>query len=142
MGVQATKALTMAACCTRAGGTIVWVASQKQAGPIVPLIEEMARPATANEVHREFVKGMIPGHLESFGISYIMQIVSFKELSEKYDIIHVTEGLTPKQVGMMGMTYSADLQTTIDGLARKMPAAKVALFPSGGNAIPRVRGQL
>jgi nickel-dependent lactate racemase len=142
VGVQATKALSMAACCTRTGGTIVWVASQKQAGPIVPLIEEMARPATANEIHRDFVKGLIPGRLESFGISFVMQVVSFKELSEKYNIIHVTEGLTPEQVRMMGMTHSADLQTAIDNLARETPAGSVALFPSGGSAIPKVRGQL
>ena len=63
IGVQATKALSMAGCCTRTGGTIIWVASQKQAGPILPLIEEMAGPMTANEFHRGFVKGVIPEHL-------------------------------------------------------------------------------
>jgi nickel-dependent lactate racemase len=138
IGVQATKALDMAGCCTRTGGAIIWVASQKQAGPILPLIEEMARPMTANEAHRGFARGAIPEHLGDLGISYIMQIVSFKALAEKYNIIHVTEGLTPEQVRTMGMTHSIDLQDAIDRLAREMPTADVALFPSGGNVIPLV----
>ncbi len=138
MGVQATKALAMAGSCTRTGGTIIWVASQKQAGPILPLIHEMAKPMTANEVHRGFVKGNIPEHLDALGISYVMQIVSFKEFSEKYSVIHVTEGLTPEQVKMMGMVHSADLQTAIDRLAREIPAADIAIFPSGGGVIPQV----
>ncbi len=139
IGVQATKSLAMAGLCTRKGGTIVWVASQKQAGPILPLIKEMGKSASANEVHRGFVKGIIPEHLGAFGISYVMQIVSFKQQAEKFNIIHVTEGLTPGQVRMMGMTHSNDLQATIERLAKEIPACKVAVFPSGGNIIPKVR---
>ncbi|OPY57846.1 MAG: hypothetical protein A4E57_04924 [Syntrophorhabdaceae bacterium PtaU1.Bin034] len=138
VGVQATKALLMANCCTRSGGTIVWVASQKQAGPILPLIQEMGGPRSANEIHRAFVDGVIPEHLRAFGISYIMQIVHYKELSERFRIIHVTEGLTPGQVHMMGMKYSDNLQQTIDDLTQEMPNADVAIFPSGGNIIPEV----
>jgi nickel-dependent lactate racemase len=139
LGVQATKALLLANCCTRSGGTIVWVASQKHAGPILPLIEEMGSRRNANEIHRDFVGGAIPKHLSRFGISYIMQIVHYKELVERFNIIHVTEGLTPEQVRMMGMTYANDLQQTIDDLAKDMPRADVAVFPSGGNIIPEVR---
>jgi lactate racemase len=140
IGVQATKALSMASLCTRSGGTIIWVASQKQAGAILPLIEEMASPLSANEVHRALVGGSIPEHLRSFGISYIVQIVSYKELTEKFNVIHVTEGLTPEQVRMMHMTYSGNLQEAIDGLAIDMPKAEVAVFPSGGSIIPEVSG--
>lgn len=141
IGVQATKALAMATGCTRSGGTIVWVASQKQAGPILPLIREMARPLKASEVRARFARGDVPGHLTAFGISYIMQIAEFKEMAETFRIVHVTEGLTPEQVGMMGMTWSNDLQRAIDQLALERPAASVAIFPSGGNVIPRVRGR-
>ncbi len=139
IGVQATKALHMAQGCTRSGGSIVWIASQKHAGPILPLIKEMGSPKTANEIHRDFVNGVIPEALRPFGISYIMQVVHFKEFSEKFDIHHVTEGLTPEQVAMMGMTYSSSLQETIDILGKRMPRADVAIFPSGGNIIAEVR---
>lgn len=138
IGVQATKALAMAGRCTRKGGTIIWVASQRQAGRILPLIEEMARPASANEIHRELVRGDIPPHLSGLGISYVMQVVSFKDITEKFNIIHVTEALTPEQVKMMGMTHSLDLQASIDRVASTTPAANVAIFPSGGNIIPRI----
>jgi nickel-dependent lactate racemase len=138
VGVQSTKALHMAQCSTRSGGTIVWVASQKQAGPILPLIREMAAPESANEVHRGFVAGAIPEHLRSFGISYIMQIVHFKDFLEKFRVVHVTEGLTPEQVAMMGMEYSNNLQQAIDRVAKEMPQCDVAIFPSGGNIIPEV----
>lgn len=138
IGVQATKALLMANCCTRSGGAIVWVASQRQAGQILPLIEEMGGPRSANEIHRGFVDGLIPDRLKVFGISYIMQIVHYKELAERFNIIHVTEGLTPEQVRMMGMKYSNNLQQAIDELAKAMPRADVAVFPSGGNIIPEV----
>jgi nickel-dependent lactate racemase len=139
IGVQATKALTMAVFCTRSGGTIIWVAPQKEAGPILPLIKEMASAESASDFHRRLIKGDIPDHLRSFGISYIMQVVYFKELAEKFNIIHVTEGLTPEQVKMMKFTYASNLPEAIDIASRTMPKADVAIFPSGGNIIPGVQ---
>jgi nickel-dependent lactate racemase len=139
IGVQATKALAMATGCTRPGGTIIWVASQKQAGPILPLIKEMGSPQSAAEVRRRFSEGDIPEHLKDFGISYIMQIVDFKEVVRRFKIVHVTEGLSPELVGMMGMTYASDIQTAIDRVSLDTPKADVAIFPSGGNVIPIVQ---
>jgi nickel-dependent lactate racemase len=136
VGVQATKALTMAGFCTRSGGAIVWVAPQKEAGSILPLVKEMASDESAGDFHRRLIEGNIPDHLKSFGISYIMQVVYFKELSEKFSVFHVTDGLSPEQVKMMKFSYSANLQESINQLAEKMPKADVAVFPSGGNIIP------
>jgi nickel-dependent lactate racemase len=139
VGVQATKALTMAGFCTRSGGAIVWVAPQKEAGSILPLVKEMGSDESAGDFHRRLIEGNIPDHLKSFGISYIMQVVYFKELSEKFSVFHVTEGLSPEQVKMMKFSYSANLQESINQLAEKMPKADVAVFPSGGNIIPEIR---
>jgi nickel-dependent lactate racemase len=138
VGVQATKALTMAGFCTRAGGTIIWVAPQKEAGPIMPLIEEMGSPETAGDFHRRLIEGNVPENLRGFGISYIMQVVFFKELSEKFTVIHVTEGLSPDQVRMMNYIHSAGIQEAVDRAAGEMLEANVAIFPSGGNIIPHV----
>ena len=138
IGVQSTKALHMGSGATRSGGVVVWVAAQKEAGPILPLIKEMAAAKSASEVHRDFVDGRIADHLKPFGISYIMQIVHFKDFVEKQRIVHVTEGLTAEQVAMMGMEYSMDLQKTVNTLAAQFPRADVAIFPSGGNIIPRI----
>jgi nickel-dependent lactate racemase len=138
VGVQATKALTMAGFCTRSGGAIVWVAPQKEAGSILPLVKEMGSEESAGDFHRRLIEGDVPDALKSFGISYIMQVVYFKELSEKFSVFHVTEGLSPEQVKMMKFTYSANLQESIHQLAQKMPKADVAIFPSGGNIIPEV----
>jgi nickel-dependent lactate racemase len=139
MGVQATKALTMAGFCTRSGGAIIWVAPQKEAGSILPLIKEMASPESAGDFHRRLIEGNIPDHLKSFGISYIMQVVYFKELAEKFDVVHVTEGLSPEQVKMMKFTYSSSLQEAVNQISAKMSKADVAIFPSGGNIIPEIR---
>jgi nickel-dependent lactate racemase len=139
VGVQATKALTMAGFCTRSGGAIVWVAPQKEAGSILPLVKEMGSDESAGDFHRRLIEGNIPDHLKSFGISYIMQVVYFKELSEKFSVFHVTDGLSPEQVKMMKFSYSANLQESINQLAEKMPKADVAVFPSGGNIIPEIR---
>jgi nickel-dependent lactate racemase len=139
VGVQATKALTMAGFCTRSGGAIIWVAPQKEAGPIMPLIREMGSSESAGDFHRRLIEGNIPDHLRSFGISYIMQVVYFKELAEKFMVFHVTEGLSPEQVKMMKFSYSSTLQEAIDRVSEKMPQADVAIFPSGGNIIPEVR---
>jgi nickel-dependent lactate racemase len=138
VGVQATKALTMAGFSTRSNGAIIWVAPQKQAGPILPLIKEMGSPESAGDFHRRLIEGNVPDHLRSFGISYIMQVVYFKELAEKFTVIHVTEGLSPEQVHMMKFIYSPDIKDAIDGVSKKMPRADVAIFPSGGNIIPEV----
>ena len=138
IGVQATKALTMAGFCTRSGGTIIWVAPQKEAGPIMPLVKEMSSDDTATEFHRRLARGDVPDHLRSFGISYIMQVVYFKELAEKFNVIHVTEGLTTEQVGMMKFTPARTLLEAIEVASATMPQADVAIFPSGGNIIPGV----
>lgn len=139
IGVQATKALTMAKFCTRTGGAIIWVAPQKEAGPILPLIQEMGSDESAGDFHRRLIEGNIPDHLRSFGISYIMQVVYFKELAEKFDVYHLTKGLSAEQVRMMKFIYSSSLEEAIDRVQKKLPVADVAIFPSGGNIIPEVR---
>jgi nickel-dependent lactate racemase len=142
VGVQATKALTMAGFCTRSGGAIIWVAPQKEAGSIMPLIKEMGSDESAGDFHRRLIQGNIPAHLRSFGISYIMQVVYFKELAEKFAIIHVTEGLSPDQVKMMKFSYAPTIQDAIQQVSGKIRQADVAVFPSGGNIIPQVRPQV
>lgn len=139
IGVQATKALTMAGFCTRSGGAIIWVAPQKQAGSILPLVKEMGSPESAGDFHRRLILGDVPEHLRSFGISYIMQVVYFKELSEKFTVVHVTDGLSPEQVKMMKFSYASNMQNAIEQIFQKYPEADVALFPSGGNIIPQVQ---
>ncbi|MBW2035480.1 MAG: nickel-dependent lactate racemase [Deltaproteobacteria bacterium] len=139
IGVQATKSLVMAGFCTRAGGAIIWIAPQKEAGPIMPLIREMGSSESASDFHRRLIEGDIPDHLRTFGISYIMQVVYFKELAEKFNVVHVTEGLSPEQVRMMKYSYSPDIQEAIDQVSEKMTQADVAIFPSGGNIIPVVQ---
>jgi membrane protease subunit (stomatin/prohibitin family) len=67
-----------------------------------------------------------------------MQVVYFKELAEKFDVVHVTEGLSPEQVKMMKFSYSNNIQEAIDQVSKKIPKADVAIFPSGGNIIPNV----
>jgi nickel-dependent lactate racemase len=141
-GVQATKALTMASFCTRTGGAIIWVAPQKEAGPIMPLIKEMASSESAADFHRRLRDGDIPEHLRSFGISYIMQVVFFKQYAEKFKVFHVTEGLSREQVGMMKYHYASTVQEAVDSLADEMPQADVGILPSGGNVIPEVRPSL
>lgn len=137
-GVQAMKALMMAGFCTKAGGTIVWVASHKNAGPIMPLLEEIAKPGTAGDYHRKLIKGDIPGHLSQFGISYVMMGIVFKELAEKFRVINVAEAMTREQVAMMGFEHAATLEEAIRTVHARTPQADVAIFPSGGNIIPEV----
>jgi nickel-dependent lactate racemase len=139
IGVQATKALVMACFSTRSGGAIIWAAPQKQAGSIMPLIKEMASPESAEDFHRRLIVGDVPEHLRSFGISYIMQVVYFKEIAQKFDIVHVTEGLSAEQVKMMKFSYAPDIQDAIEQVHQKMAQADVAIFPSGGNIIPQIR---
>jgi len=67
-----------------------------------------------------------------------MQVVYFKELAEKFQVIHVTEGLSPEQVRMMNFTYSPDLQEAIQKASKNLPQASVVIFPSGRNSIPQV----
>lgn len=139
IGVQATKALAMAGFCTRSGGAIIWVAPQKEAGSVLPLIKEMASSESASDFHHRLLEDKIPDHLRPFGISYIMQVVYFKEVAEKFTVAHVTEGLSREQVKMMKFSYFPDIQEAIHQVSQKMPQADVAVFPSGGNIIPEVK---
>ena len=139
IGVQSSKALTMAGFCTRAGGSIIWVAPQREPGSIMPLVKEMSSSDSPEEFHRRLIAGDVPDDLKSFGISYIMQVVYFKELAQKFDVFHVTDGLSPEQVKMMKFSYSPSMEDAIRRVSGKMPKADVAVFPSGGNIIPDVR---
>ena len=67
-----------------------------------------------------------------------MRFVYFKELVEKFEVIHVTEGLSPEQVKMMNFTYFPDLQKATQKASKSLPQASVAIFPSGGSIIPEV----
>ncbi len=105
----------------------------------MPLIKEMGSPESATDFHRRLIEGNVPDHLKSFGISYIMQVVFFKELAEKFSVVHVTEGLSPEQVKIMKFSHASTLRDAVDQISAKIPKADVAIFPSGGNIIPEVR---
>ncbi|MBN2241902.1 MAG: nickel-dependent lactate racemase [Acidobacteria bacterium] len=139
IGVQATKALLNARLAVRAGGTIIWVAAQKQAGPLMSLIEQMAAAKSANDYHRRLLRGDIPESIRPFGISFFMLGVPFKELSEKYRVIHVTEGLTKEQVTLMDFEYADTVEEAIRMAQSRMPQADVTILPSGGTIIPNVK---
>jgi lactate racemase len=139
IGVQATKSLLNARLAVKTGGIIIWAAAEKQAGPLMSLIEQMAEAKSANDYHRKLLKGDIPDSIKPHGISFFMLGVPFKELSEKYTVIHYTEGLTKEQVEMMNFGYAASLEEAIQQAYRKMPKADVTILPSGGTIIPSVR---
>jgi nickel-dependent lactate racemase len=139
IGVQATKALDMAAFCTRSGGAIIWIAPQKEAGSIMPLIQEMGSSESAGDFHRRLIEGGVPDHLRQFGISYIMQVVYYKQKAEKFSVFHVTEGLSADHVKMMNFTYCPSLKEAIDRVSERFPQADVVVFPSGGTVIPQVQ---
>ena len=139
IGVQATKALLNARLAVRAGGTIIWVAAQKQAGPLMSLIDQMAAAKSANEYHQRLLRGDIPESIRPFGISFFMLGVPFKELSEKYRVIHVTEGLTKEQVTQMDFEYAATIEEAIQMTKVQMPQADLTILPSGGTIIPTIK---
>jgi nickel-dependent lactate racemase len=138
IGVQATKSLLNARLAVKTGGTIIWAAAEKQAGPLMSLIEQMAAAKSANEYHRRLLEGNIPDSIKPFGISFFMLGVPFKELSEQYRVIHMTEGLTKEQVQLMNFEYAATLDEAIQLAYKSVPKADVTILPSGGTIIPVV----
>lgn len=105
----------------------------------MPLVKEMASAESAADFHRRLREGDVPEHLRAFGISYIMQVVYFKEYAERFEVFHVTEGLSAEQVKMMKYEYASSMQEAVNQLSREMPKADVAVLPSGGNVIAEVR---
>jgi len=138
-GVQATKSLLNARLAAKTGGTIIWVAAEKQPGPLMSLIEQMAAAKSANEYHRRLLKGDIPDAIKPFGISFFMLGVPFKEISEQYTVVHATEGLTREQVELMNFGYAPNVQAAIEQVKKRVPRADVTILPSGGTIIPVVR---
>lgn len=138
IGVQATKSLLNARLAVKTGGTIIWAAAEKQAGPLMSLIEQMAAAKSANEYHSRLLEGNIPDSIKPFGISFFMLGVPFKELSEQYRVIHMTEGLTREQVQLMNFEYAATLDEAIQLAYNSTPKADVTILPSGGTIIPVV----
>lgn len=138
VGVQATKSLLNSRLAVRTGGTIIWAAAQRNAGPLMSLVEQMAAAKSANEYHRRLLRGDIPDSIKPFGISFFMLGVPFKELSEQYRVINVTEGLTQEQVELMNFGYAPSIEAAIAQAAKDMPDADVTILPSGGTIIPVV----
>ena len=62
--------------------------------------------------------------------------VPFKEISEQYNVVHATEGLSREQVERMNFGYAPTLDAAIELVAEKMPKADVTILPSGGTIIP------
>ncbi len=80
IGVQATKALTMAGFCTRAGGTIIWVAPQKESGPLMPLVRHMSSSETASDFHRRLIRGEILRILNPSAYLLLCKLFTLKSL--------------------------------------------------------------
>jgi nickel-dependent lactate racemase len=139
IGVQATKSLLNAKLAAKTDATIIWVAAQKQAGPLMALIEQMAAAKSANEYHRRLLNGDIPDSIKPYGISFFMLGVPFKEMAEQYNVINVTEGLTREQVELMNFGYASTLDEAIRQVQKKMPKADVTILPSGGTIVPSVQ---
>lgn len=138
-GVQASKSLLNARLAVKTGGTIIWAAAEKQPGPLMFLIEQMASAKSSNEYHRKLLRGDIPDSLKPFGISFFMLGVPFKEIAEQYNVIHATEGLTREQVELMNFGYSPTVQSAIEQVQKTIPRADVTILPSGGTIIPVIQ---
>jgi len=138
-GVQASKSLLNARLAVKTGGTIIWVAAENQPGPLMSLIEQMAVAKSANEYHRRLLRGDIPDAIKPFGISFFMLGVPFKEISEQYNVIHATQGLTRAQVELMNFAYAPTVEAAIEQVLKSVPRADVTILPSGGTIIPVVR---
>jgi lactate racemase len=138
-GVQASKSLLNARLAVKTGGTIIWAAAEKQPGPLMFLIEQMASAKSSNEYHRKLLRGDIPDSLKPFGISFFMLGVPFKEIAEQYNVIHATEGLTKEQVELMNFGYAPTVEAAIEQVRKSIPRADVTILPSGGTIIPVVR---
>jgi len=137
-GVQASKSLLNARLAVKTGGTIIWVAAENQPGPLMSLIEQMAVAKSANEYHRRLLRGDIPDAIKPFGISFFMLGVPFKEISEQYNVIHATQGLTRAQVELMNFAYAPTVEAAIEQVLKSVPRADVTILPSGGTIIPVV----
>ena len=98
----------------------------------------MAAAKSASDYHRRLLQGDIPESIRPFGISFFMLGVPFKELSEKYRVIHVTEGLTKEQVTLMNFEYAATIEEAILMVKAQIPHADVTILPSGGTIIPSI----
>ncbi len=137
-GVQASKSLLNARLAVKTGGTIIWVAAENQPGPLMSLIEQMSAAKSANEYHRRLLQGDIPDAIKPFGISFFMLGVPFKEISEQYNVIHATQGLTREQVELMNFAYAPTVEAAIEQVRKNIPRADVTILPSGGTIIPVV----
>jgi nickel-dependent lactate racemase len=138
IGVQATKALLLAQYVTKNGGVIIWVAPHKKAGSIGPLLSEMEKSIPAGEYHKMFLERGIPEHLRNLGVSYVMQIVHFKEISERFKVIHVTKGLNKEDVRKTGFIHAENIDDAVNIAKEFVPKGKVHIIPSGGNILPKV----
>jgi hypothetical protein len=139
-GVQATKALTMASFLhSNRRSDHLGRHPKRRPVPSCPWSRKWPALKVQPIFTERLREGEVPEHLRAFGISYIMQVVYFKEYAERFQGLHVTEGLSPEQVKMMKYQHASTVQEAVDRLAREMPEGGCGGSSFRGNVIAEVR---
>lgn len=136
-GVQATKALLVARLCTRPKGYIVWVCPQTDPQGMQALAKVLRTIEDPDEFHREALKQGAPSGMEGLSVSYVMQLVFFKELARDFQVLYVTDPEAKTFAHDLGFEVFETVSEALRHLRKELDKAKVLVFPSGGNAIPQ-----
>jgi len=135
-GVQATKALLVARLCTRPKGHIIWVCPQTDPQSMQSLAKVLRTIEDPDEFHREALKHGVPTGMEGLSVSYVMQLVFFKELVRDYRVIYVTDPEAKEFAYDFGFKVFQTLTDALEHVKKDLDRAKVLVFPSGGIVIP------
>lgn len=137
-GVQATKALLVARLCTRPKGYIVWVCPQTDPHGMRALAKVLRTVEDPDEFHRETMKNGAPAGMDGLSVSYVMQLVFFKELVRDFQVLYVTDPVAREFATDLGFEVFERVSEAIEYLKDKLDKARVLVFPSGGNVIPQL----
>lgn len=140
-GVQATKALLVARLCTRPNGYIVWVCPQTDPQSMQALAKALKTIEDPNEFHRKAMRQGTPPGMEGLSVSYVMQLVFFKELVRDFHILYVTDPEAREFSADFGFEVFERISEALNHLKGKLDKAKVLVFPSGGSVIPQLEGE-
>jgi nickel-dependent lactate racemase len=126
--IQSGKAILNADVVTKKGGVIIMMSSCPEGcGP--KFYETLAeRPAP-----EDVIEWVGSGKASPTGGPMAARI---RELLKTKQLIIVTEGVTPKQLDDMEMTYAASVQEAVKMAEVRHPKADVTILPVGGSTLP------
>jgi nickel-dependent lactate racemase len=134
---QTSKGLNAASHVTKAGGHIIFTATNEEPEKFLALVDVVSSMPSALQYHRDLLEGHYNPPCPPYGLDFHVVCHLYKAILEKFSrIIYITDGLNKNQVEGMGFTYAPSMEEALSLVNSEVSNPDVTVFPAGGITLP------